>query len=454
MIKLAITPMLKLGNTSIKTYLILFFLICTLSFLFAEDAIPVLSSTEKAQVIDSLATNMAKNYVFEDVGNKVAAFLRDNLKSGVYDKFKDAYQFAEQLTKDISSINNDKHLRVFYDPKQVSKDDSNTKIDEKTQKAIQKQRKISNYGFEEARILDGNIGYLKLNSFDGSEEAYKVAVGVMAFLSNCDALIIDVRENGGGDPRLVQLLISYFYKENEEIHFNDFYVRKTNDYKQYWAMPHCPGIRKPDMEIYVLTSNYTFSCAEEFAYDLKTLKRATIVGDITGGGAHPVDFYTLNQNFSASIPFGRAVNPVTKTNWEGKGVEPDIKVKSTMALDTAYKTALVKIIAKEDDEKLKSRYQWALDGLDAASTTVRLTEKQQNSYTGVYGVRTITLDKGELYYQREGRDKLKMIPMTQDYFRFDEVDYFRLKVIVKDGKAIKLEGHYNDGRIDYNDRTK
>ncbi len=437
-------------------YLLLIILItaCSTGFLPAQDMKVELTSAEKTQVIDSLAKNMKDKYVFEDIGAKISKFLENNLKKGLYNKITSPIDFAEQLTKDIRSFNDDKHLRVTYNPKQIKQNALAAQDDKDAQKAIERMQRMDNYGFKEIKIMPGNIGYLKFNGFNGTEEGFKTAIGAMAFVSHCDALIFDIRDNGGGDPAMVQLLLSYLYNEGEEVHFNDFFVRKGNNTQQYWAMPYCPGTRMPDLDVYVLTSKYTFSCAEEFAYDLKNLERGTIVGDITGGGAHPVSSYNLNENFTSIIPFGRAINPISKTNWEGTGVQPDVVISSAEALDKAYQLALEKRMAKETDEKYKAYYQWAIDGLKAKSNPAVLSEELMKTYAGVYGVRTITYEKGELYYQREGRDKFRMIPITDNYFWFKEVDYFRLKVIVQDGKAVKLEGHYEDGRVDFNDRMK
>jgi len=449
-----VRPFSNAASNMQKLILILLVFVCSTGFLVSQEKKATISQLEKTQIIDSLSLHMEKDYVLDKIGYDVAVLIRQNLKNGQYDKFPDPMSFAEQLTHDIRSLNNDKHLRVYYNPQQIKQESDAANDDKEAQEAILKKKRMANYGFKEVKVMPGNVGYLKFNGFDGTTEGLKTAIGAMAFLANCDALIFDIRENGGGDPRMVQLLLSYLYKEDEDVHINDFYVRKTDDYQQYWVMPYCPGTRMPDLDVYVLTSNYTFSCAEEFAYDLQNLKRGTIVGETTGGGAHPVQFYVLNDNFAAMIPFGRAVNPVSKTNWEGTGVEPDVKVKVGQALDAAYKLALQKLMGKEKDESVKFKYQWAIDGLKITSKPVKLSDKLMKSYTGVYGVRTITLEKGDLYYQREGRDKLKMIPLTDDYFWFEEVDYFRLKVIVKDGKAVKLEGHYDDGRLDFNERTK
>ncbi|HEY6414403.1 MAG TPA: S41 family peptidase [Edaphobacter sp.] len=166
----------------------------------------------------------------------------------------------------------------------------------------------------------------------------------MNFLAHTDAVIFDLRENGGGDPKMVSLIATYLFDQPE--HLNDLYERKTDTTTQYWTQPFVPGTKLGDKPVYVLTSNRTFSGAEEFTYDLKNLKRATIVGETTGGGAHPVRGVRVDDHFVVGVPFARAVNPVSKTNWEGTGVEPDVSVKAADALTTAQKLAESKLQTK------------------------------------------------------------------------------------------------------------
>jgi retinol-binding protein 3 len=166
----------------------------------------------------------------------------------------------------------------------------------------------------------------------------------MAFVAHTDALIFDLRDNGGGDPAMVAFIASYLF--DRHTHLNDLYNRRENSTEQYWTLPYVPGERLPKQPVFVLTSSHTFSGAEEFCYDLKTQKRATIVGETTGGGAHPVGGHTVADYFMIGVPFAKAVNPVTKTNWEGTGVEPDVKVSAADALTTAEKLAAEKIQAE------------------------------------------------------------------------------------------------------------
>jgi C-terminal processing protease CtpA/Prc len=182
----------------------------------------------------------------------------------------------------------------------------------------------------------------------------------MNFVANTDYLIFDLRDNGGGDPAMVRLICSYLFGD-KSVHLNDLYMRKENKTEEYWTIPNVPGKKFLDKDVYVLTSNRTFSGAEEFSYNLKNLKRATIIGETTGGGAHPGDFERLTDHFGAFVPVGRAINPITKTNWEGTGVEPDIKVPRDQALKTAYLNALNKAYEKAKDENLKTNIKRVID---------------------------------------------------------------------------------------------
>jgi len=159
-----------------------------------------------------------------------------------------------------------------------------------------------------------------------------------------DALIFDLRENHGGDPNMVDFMVSYLFQQ--PAHINDLTNRHDNEIHQYWTLPWVLGPRFADQPVYVLTSHETYSGGEEFTFDLKTQKRATIVGETTGGGAHPVQTLSAGDHFTIGVPFGRSINPVTKGDWEGKGVEPDVKVTAAEALTTAEKLAADKLAAQ------------------------------------------------------------------------------------------------------------
>jgi C-terminal processing protease CtpA/Prc len=182
----------------------------------------------------------------------------------------------------------------------------------------------------------------------------------MSFLAHTDALIIDLRRNGGGEPAMIAYVLSYLF--DEPTHLNDIYERVGDKTQQWWTMPHVPGQRfgakKP---VYVLTSRTTFSGGEEFAYNLKNLKRATLIGETTGGGAHPVRAVKVSQHFAIGVPFARAISPITRTNWEGTGVTPDVPKPADQALDTAYVMALEKIVEMTDNPRQKEQLQGLLN---------------------------------------------------------------------------------------------
>jgi C-terminal processing protease CtpA/Prc len=274
----------------------------------------------------------------------------------------------------------------------------------------------------------------------------------MQMMAYTDAIIFDLRENGGGSPSMIQFITTYLMDDNT--HLNSFYWRPTDEMQQFWTLPYVPGKAMPKTDVYILTSGMSFSAAEEFTYNMKNLKRAVIVGEVTGGGAHPVDFMIINDNFGISMPKGRAINPITKTNWEGTGITPDYQVAAPAALDKALEVALDSLMRKTDDPDKKYAYQWSLDGMKAKSDPPILEESVMKKYAGVYEVRTISFENGSLYYQREGRPKFKMIPLNETTFMFEELNYFRLRVMIENGKAVAIEGLYDNGRTDKNLRTK
>jgi hypothetical protein len=408
---------------------------------------------EKKEVIDSVSAILDRYYVFPEIGAAIGRHLQEKLAKGAYEELTDPMGFAEILTEDVRSVNNDLHLRVRFDPEGIA-ERRNTVTPEDSIAFIQRQRRMeqkSNYGFKEVKVLDGNIGYLNLSGFFNVDEfSGATASAAMNFLSNTDALIIDLRMNGGGSPAMIQLITSYLY-DSEPVHLNTFYYRPLDDYTQTWTLPYVSGKRRPDIDVYVLTSSRTFSAAEEFSYNLRNLERATLVGEVTGGGAHPGGTQIATDRFTVWVPTGRAINPITKTNWEGTGVQPHIEVPADEALLVARMKAIEKLAAKSEGPE-QFQYEWALAGLKATQNPASPDEALLKSYAGKYGPRTLIYENGHLYYQREGRAKYQLIPMSEDTFMMDGLAYFRLKVNVKDGKAISLTGMYDNGRTDQSKR--
>lgn len=320
-----------------------------------DDLFPssTITAEEKSQALDRLVEHLRAEYVFPDVAESLAKEIAEKRAAGAYDSIGDADVFAKRLTDDLQRVSRDKHLRVRTEGQRPSSDPK--RPFPRTEEEFRRR----NFGFEKVEILPGNIGYLDLRMFAAADLAGETAAGAMNFLANADALVIDLRKNGGGQPEMVQLFCSYLFPA-EPVHLNDLYFRPTDETRQYWTLPWVPGRRFLDKDVYVLTSPSTFSGAEECAYDLKTQKRATIVGETSGGGAHPGGIVPLAAGLTVFVPSGRAINPVTKTDWEGTGVEPDVKVPAERALATARQLALEKLVESCKDDGRRTELSDAL----------------------------------------------------------------------------------------------
>lgn len=302
----------------------------------------------RGEVIEGVISRLRSRYVFPEVGERMAAHIRARVEAGDYDEVATAKVLAELLTDDIREISNDGHLRVRYsvEPRPIH---ANESIFDNPERVAEYQQvaRLVNHGYRKVERLAGNVGYIEQTGLHEITQAAATAMAAFNLIADTDALIIDLRANGGGDPRHVALICSYLLPE-EPVHLNSFYSREDDGIQQFWSWPWLPGRRYLNKPVWVLTSNATFSGAEELSYNLKTLGRATLVGETTGGGAHPVNLYQINAHFEISIPFARAVNPVTGGNWEGTGVPPDIHVPADDALRTAYAVALESVLDRRD----------------------------------------------------------------------------------------------------------
>jgi hypothetical protein len=379
---------------------------------------------------------------------------RKNYKDGKYKQITNLQDFTDRLAADLRSVSHDKHLWIRPLPPTPPGNQPKISPEEEAKQRLEELR-ADNFGFKKVELLPGNIGYIDFRYFTdaGFGDAGATAIAAMNFLAYSDAIIFDLRQNGGGSPSMIQLISSYLFEE--PVHLNSFYIRKTNETQQFWTQGHVQGPKMTKIPVYVLTSSYTFSGAEEFTYNLKNMKRGTIIGETTGGGAHPVERHVFKSlNVGMSLPFGRAINPITKTNWEGTGIEPDMKVPADQALLVARVEATKKLMETASDEAKKQRLSWLFKGLEAEKNPVTLDEKALAVYVGTYGPRNIWIEDGALCYQRENRPKYKMKPMSDDIFIVEGLDYFRIK-FNKDatGTVVELVGMYDNGETDTNKRN-
>jgi len=428
--------------------------VISLSLLTTQVNAEQLSNLTKKNTINSAADLLSKNYVYPSIAEKMNSYIRDKLEKGKYEQINDSNAFADKLTEDLQFISKDKHLRIKNDPTRVAvlREEEKQPDSDKIDPDFLRQAKQENFGFKEVRIIDGNIGYLNLTRFYHTSIGGDTAVSAMNFLANTDALIIDLRKNGGGSPSMTQLITSYLYGD-EPVHLNTFYKRPSDSLKQTWTLPHIQGKGRPNVPVYVLISSRSFSAAEEFSYNLRNLDRATLIGETTGGGAHSGGTEIVNDQFTIWLPQGRSINPITNTDWEGVGVKPHVEVNPKDALTLAHKKAL-NALSEATPGEGGFKYRWYIQRLKAQSSPIKLEDEVLASYIGVYGPRKISLENGDLYYQRQGRGKLKLTAINSTTFAVEGLTNFRIQVVIKNEKSIALRGLSDNGSSSENPKDK
>ena len=300
-----------------------------------------LTDSQKAEIIDSALMQLSATYVFPEVGERMDEHVRQRAAEGAYEAITDLAEFGRVLTEDLRSVSQDRHLAVYVPRPRPS------------QPAGRAQSGNSPGQIVSSQVLEGNIGYLRIGTFAGPAQIGADIDAAMAALAGTDALLIDLRDNGGGSPATVMLLAGYLIPERTLV--ARIYSRPTNQYTEMWTTP--ANDHHYSRDVYILTSNRTFSAAEAAAYHLKHLGRATTVGENTGGGAHRISRATLPHGLSISLPYTRPINVVTESDWEGTGVIADIPAASENALSTAHVTALRALPANANREALIQRLE-------------------------------------------------------------------------------------------------
>jgi hypothetical protein len=410
-------------------------------------------------LISRICDLLIERYVFLDVAEKMKQHITQKLSSGGYDKLDSPPQLAMALEQDLRGICKDHHLCVGYDPERAKaildiRGKNATQIKAAKQKIFDKAKEL-NFGFAKVERLSGNIGYLDLRFFADLEMSANTATAVFNVLSNFIAVIIDLRRCYGGPPSTVQYYCSYFLEERT--HLNSLVRRyKKNPEEQYWSLPHVPGNKITGQDVYILTSKFTRSAAEEFAYDLKNLGRAIIIGEATRGDAHDEEDVVILDEFVLSLPEGRAVNPITNTNWEGIGVQPDVTTPITKALDTAHLMAIKNLLENEDDDNKKFIFNYALLVIQARLSPISLDSKILKSYAGQYGKRKITHENGEVFfYESDDNATYRLIPLSEIRFAAEGVDDFQIEFhVLGDGSVNEFFIIWDDGFRSFVTRTK
>lgn len=303
----------------------------------AASSVPEVDTAERQRVIDTANANLKQHYFDHAAAQEMANALLAHTKKGDDNAVQTGAAFAALLTTQIREVSHDQHLEVVYSRNVLPSNPSMTMSPE----ALASYRHVmeqSNCTFEKVEVLPHNIGYLKLNSFPDPSVCESTATAAMARLNNANAIIFDLRDNRGGSGDMVALLAAYLFNHPEYM-----YDPRHGPAEQSWTRSPVQGSKLADKPVYVLISSTTMSAAEQFSYDLKMLKRATFVGETTAGSAHAGVFHRIDDHFGIGIPEVKAVNPFAEADWEGRGVEPDVKVKATDALHTAVRLAESKL---------------------------------------------------------------------------------------------------------------
>lgn len=400
-----------------------------------------LSRQDKVEIVEELNSTLMANYAFPDIARKVGPAIRDKLQQGEYDSARTNAEFAGKLTDDLVKFTNDLHFFVGVDPKWIA--ESRSKNDPVHKAEIRKEElaelEKTNFGFDTVSLLDGNIGYIRFSYFADPGLAYDAAAAAMHFVENSDAVIIDLRYNNGGHLEMAQFMASYFFPSDKDQLLFDYYYNEDGKRieRGQWVLPGLPGKRMTDKPVYILTGSTSFSSAEWFSYAMQKLGRATIIGERTAGGAHPVDRKPINNNFFLQVPIGQIRDPVSHGDFEGVGVQPDIQTPSVIALAVAHKLALENLSRTATSRK--SEYLWLLPALQAAIQPPDIEPGFLKAVAGKYEGRELILENGTLFYVWRDRFRVALDAIGPNLFAVEGVRDFRYQLVYKDGKILALE---------------
>ena len=367
-----------------------------------------LTADVRREVIDTVANQLERVYVDADTGRMIANRLRERLRAGIYDTITDPIRLSQLLTTDLRSLNHDLHLSVAYS--------AGTAGGGRAGGPPAFLSKSQHYALGRVDVLPGNIGYMEINGFSSDAGARDAIVGALTYLQTTDAMIIDLRRNRGGDGNLVNFLISHFTGPDTLASVNVKVRAGGRSFTRY-TLATVPGPRRPDVPLYVLTSRATGSAGEDCAFVLKNLKRATIIGDRTAGAGHNVTGVPSGHGFVTNISFSRVSDPKTGQEWEQVGVQPDIKVDVSTALDVAQSMALKAAVSKADGSQ-RTVLETALMSAEARLKPHDVSAAVLARYAGEYegGRRVSVVGRSLVYESPIGGLSETLIPLSDSVF--------------------------------------
>jgi len=405
----------------------------------------------RAEVVNQIVELITTQHVSPAVAKLCAEHIQSRHQSGAYAHITSPYDFASMLTRDLHSIQDDNHLRVEAGPGDPFIQGDSIEARRRMQETFRRE----NYGFHRIEFLDGMIGYLDLRSFAPTVVAGEVAVAAMRLLAETQAVIIDLRFNTGGSGDMVTLLASYFF--DEPTHLCSFEMRGQETIRQAWTQAHLPGPRMATTPLFILTSRRTGSAAEGFAYELKHLGRAMVIGETTSGGGHTCTTTRIANTFNVVVPSGRPVHPVTGTGWEADGVKPHLALPANLALSHARLEALKALMDRAGvDKTQKARITWALEAVRAETEPYHPSMDVLGQYVGNYGKGGyvhVFIEGSELFLRHPRVPQALLTPVSKDRFlmenAFDIRVYFERDKVGNVANVVMEHQDYRRGEDVY-----
>jgi len=384
---------------------------------------PSIDAATRTTVVNGVAEQVEANFYDSDRGAEIAADLRARLAAGEFDDARDAASLSAQLTAILHPSDSHFAVRYFGPPPPES---GNGAPAQRGSPFAAGRR--ANFGFQEVSILPGNVGYIDMRLFFPVQLGGDTALAALNFIEHTDAVIFDMRQNGGGTPQMVQFLISHFLDPNSPTVINTFRASNRDYPGELLSLAYLPGTARPDVPLYVLTSGRTGSAGEAFPYHLQAMERATIVGETTYGAGNPGGFVPVGQGFGVFVSNNRTQNPITGTNWEGVGVVPDVATSSEDALEAALVLAYGAILETAEEPAHRRTIEWAREAINARLDPPAFDMDAHRDLVGQYGEREIYADGGELMYRRGDLAGRRLVYLSDDRFMIEGVEEYRVTI--------------------------
>jgi hypothetical protein len=421
-----------------------------LAFAAAAIAQPAQLTRDQANAaVQEVIRLVEAHYVFPEKRAVIAGALKSAHAAGRYN-VATPQELAERVSEDLTKASHDGHLSLSFDPDRYQEIQRPRRGPEASPSRDNGRRQ--NDGYEEQKVLPGNVRYIRVTGFLWFDESTPRIVDAAArFLADGDAIVVDLRGNGGGHAQAVQRLISYFFPRGgqELIRFHDGLSGETSVNR---VLDDLPSPRLAGKPVYTLIDGGVGSAAEEFAYHIQQFKLGTLVGRTTAGAANNNQLYPVAPFFVASISVGRPEHPVSRTNWEGKGIAPHVETPPPAALDHAHMLALQTLAARADPRRRRD-YEWDIAGLQAKVKPLVLPPAALDAYVGTYGIRRVWREGTTLMFQREQREPTVMTPMGNDLFGLGNSSFVRVQFRRNGGRVVGFDQVTKDGIVSSSERT-